>query len=325
MPPSAPPILDGFTHVPGHHCGSTAIADLVRFHGTPISEELAFGLGAGAGFCYFELDEGTLPRYTNGRSPRLEEQFVEITGAPIEKLTFDGPEQAWDATRATIDSGRPAILNTDLFYLDYYGNSVHFPGHAVVICGYDDELAYLADTSFEEIQRTTLESLAAARHGDHPFFALRGHMYAIPADASIGRDDLIARSADATAHAAREMFEPSVERNGFPALEEFAGGVAGWPEETGDWKWAARFNYQCIERRGTGGGNFRRLYSRFLDEAGQPGSAEATAAADRWTELAAAFFEASETDSPDPAGWRRIGDLAAAALEAERRLWDLLA
>ena len=59
-----------------------------------------------------------------------------------------------------MDDGRPAILITDLYYLDHYGSSAHFPGHAVVLAGYDAEAAYLSDTSFGELQRTRLESLA---------------------------------------------------------------------------------------------------------------------------------------------------------------------
>ena len=56
------------------------------------------------------------------------------------------------ARRST--TGRPALLLTDLYYLDHYGNSAHFPGHAVVLAGYDDEVAYLSDTGFEELQTT---------------------------------------------------------------------------------------------------------------------------------------------------------------------------
>lgn len=34
-----------------------------------------------------------------------------------------------------------------------------------------------------------------------------------------------------------------------------------------DWQWTARFVYQVIERRGTGGGGFRLMYADFLKEA----------------------------------------------------------
>ena len=88
--------------------------------------------------------------------------------------------------------------------------------------------------------------------------------------------------------AARRMLEPDLgEFEGLPALRRFVAEVGSWPEATGDWNWSARFNYQVIERRGTGGGNFRTLYSRFLAEVGR--TEEATLAADAaaaWTALA---------------------------------------
>ena len=80
-----------------------------------------------------------------------------------------------------------------------------------------------------------------------------------------------------------------------------------------------------IERRGTGGGNFRALYSRFLAEVGRDEDAalEAAAAA-AWTDLAAELFGVSETDQPDPAGWDRIAAAAARVLADEERLWAQL-
>ena len=45
-------MVPGYRHVPGNHCGSTALRNLLAFHGVEISEEMAFGLGAGACFYY---------------------------------------------------------------------------------------------------------------------------------------------------------------------------------------------------------------------------------------------------------------------------------
>ena len=45
---------------------------------------LALGLGAGVCFYYVALDGQSPSRFTNGRTSRLEDQFVELTGAPLE-------------------------------------------------------------------------------------------------------------------------------------------------------------------------------------------------------------------------------------------------
>jgi hypothetical protein len=120
------------------------------------------------------------------------------------------------------------------------------------------------------------------------------------------------------------MHEPDLgEFEGLPALRRFAAEVGSWPGATTDWKWSARFNYQVIERRGTGGGNFRALWSRFLAEVGRDADAVlAAAASEAWTALAGELFAASETAEPDLSGWARIGERAARVLEREERLWE---
>lgn len=318
-------LVPGYRHAPGHHCGSTALRNLLRFHGVALSEEMAFGLGAGACFYYVPLPGQSPSRFVNGRVARLEELFVELTGASLRLDTFPGPAESWEAARATVDAGRPALLLTDLFYLDHYGNSAHFPGHAVVLAGYDERDALLSDTAFEELQRTSLEHLAEARHAQHPAYPLAGHMLSV-AEGEKPRDPRDA-APRAISSAARRMLEPPLgEYEGLPALRRFAAEAGEWPEELADWRWCARFAYQVIERRGTGGGNFRLMYSRFLAECGRDAEAGLAAeAAGRWTELAEAFREASEAEGPDVAVWARVSEGSEAVLEAEERLWAELA
>jgi hypothetical protein len=317
-------MVPGFRHRPGHHCGSTALRNLLGHHGIELSEEMAFGLGAGPCFYYLLMPESSPTRFFNGRTGRLEELFLELTGAPLQLDTFEDPDAAWEAARSSIDAGRPALLITDLYYLDHYGNSAHFPGHAVVLAGYDDESVFLSDTGFEELQVCRIESLRKARHGDSPAFAMRGHMFTVSAGEAT--DVLAAAAPAAIAAAAKEMLEPSFgDVAGLPALRRFADEVERWPEEAEDWQWCARFAYQVIERRGTGGGNFRLMYSRFLEEAGYAeGAGLAAQAASDWTELADSFREASEQERPQPATWSEVGKLSRQVLRSEERLWQAL-
>jgi hypothetical protein len=318
-----PKMVPGYRHLPGNHCGSTALRNILAFHGLECSEELVFGLGAGACFYYLALEGQSPSRFTNGRTGRLEEQFVELTGAPLRLETRENADESWELARRVVDSGRPAILLTDLYHLDHYGRSAHFPGHAVVLAGYDGELAYLSDTAFEELQTTSLESLALARHEEHPAYPLAGHLFHVPDGATL--EDLRESAPRAVRRAAEQMLAPELgEFQGLPALRRYAAEVGGWPQEAEDWQWCARFGYQVIERRGTGGGNFRRMYARFLDEVGFDEAALAADAAARWTSLAGALLAASEADEPDPGLWSGVSDEAAGVLEAEERLWKAL-
>ena len=96
------------------------------------------------------------------------------------------------------------LLLTDLYHLDHYGNSAHFPGHAVVLAGYDEEFVHLSDTGFEELQTTTRHAdLDRARHSDHPAYPLAGHMFT--AGGPVTEERLRAAIPAAIERAAREM------------------------------------------------------------------------------------------------------------------------
>jgi hypothetical protein len=319
-------MVPSYRHVPGNHCGSTALRNLLAFHGLEISEEMAFGLGAGACFYYVVLDESSPSRFTNGRAARLEHNFLELTEVPLRLRKDTDPDAAWEMAREDIDAGRPVLLLTDLYYLDHYGRSAHFPGHAVVLAGYDEELAWLSDTAFEDLQTTSLESLREARHSQQPIFPLKGYAIDVPEGVELSRDDLLAHAPKAIERAASVMLEPPMgEFEGLPALRRLAAEVGDWPDAAEDWQWCARFLYQVIERRGTGGGNFRKMYARFLEETGYEEAALAREASEDWTKLALSARAASEPDEPDPAHWKTLSEQAAAVLDAEERLWAALA
>ena len=319
-------MVPGYRHVPGNHCGSTALRNLLGFHGVEISEPMAFGLGAGACFYYVVLDEQSPSRFTNGRAARLEENFLELTEVPLRLRTEPDPDAAWKMAREDIDAGRPVLLLTDLYYLDQYGRSTHFPGHAVVLAGYDEELAWLSDTAFEDLQTTSLGSLKEARHSQQQIYPLEGHAIDLPEGVELSREDLLAHAPRAIERAASQMLDPPLgEYEGLLALRRFAAEVGTWPEAAEDWQWCARFLYQVIERRGTGGGNFRKMYARFLEEAGYEEAALAREASDDWTKVALAARKASGPDEPDPAHWKALSDEAARVLDAEERLWVALA
>jgi hypothetical protein len=319
------PSVPGYVHTPGNHCGSTALRNLLAFRGVEVSEEMAFGLGAGAGFYYLAMDDTSPSRWFNGRTARLEESFRELTGAALEMRIFDaGDGEAWEAARAEVDAGNPVLLLTDIYHLDHYGNSAHFPGHAVVLAGYDEKVAHLSDTGFEELQTTRLDHLDTARRSGHPAYPMEGHMFTVTEQLDRGR--LEAAVPRAIERAVSEMLEPPFgEFGGLPALDRLAAEAGAWPEAVEDWQWCARFAYQVIERRGTGGGAFRAMYSRFLEEAGREEAPLAAEAAARWTELAGAFHAASEREDPEPELWHEVGVGAERVAAAERKLWTALA
>ena len=264
-------LLAGFLHRPGVHCGSTALADALRVRGLDLTEPMAFGLGAGLGFYYLDSRGLSPTRIIQGRQWPLEETACDVLGAPVKVRTEDDPVRAWDRVREVLDRGLAPIASTDLRYLPYWRTSTPFNGHRVVIAGYEEgrDVALVADTEREALQEIALVDLERARASSGQPLGYTGRLWMevdAPAKAPVWRNVV----ADALRRQARHMLLCQDGYTGISALERFAEEVDSWPgraRDEADRAWCFRFAYQSIERRGTGGGNFRLLYARFLEEA----------------------------------------------------------
>lgn len=284
-----------FPHYPGVHCSSTSIASLLAFDGFRASEAMVFGLGCGLGFVYVEDSRYSPVHRFNGRAPDLEGKFYRRFG---HELAWHG---AWkpEAIRASLAAGRPLIAQADLAGLPYY-EPVHFPMHGIVVVGFDGETATVADTYSTELQVIPSGSLRTALEGQG--CPLMEEPYRIATAPRIDFRIEPPLIAEAVAQTCREMLEPEIPHTGLPGMHVFASHARAW-RDSEDWAWSARFAYQSIEKRGTGGGGFRALYADFLEQVAPAlpwiGELDAVArlrhVADDWTNLAqackAAFVE----------------------------------
>lgn len=299
-------IIPGFEHRAGVHCGSTAISDLLRFYGLDYSEALCFGLGSGLAFYYMRGDKFYPTHQIAGRTLTLEPDLCRHHGIPCQWTTEEDAKKAWDAVRELVGKGAPVLLQTDLSQLDYYDTRTPFTLHRVVLVGYDDdaEIAYLADTDFPDLQPVAYASLRRARTSAVPPFPVRNAWMTLDARRPVVELPDAMRSA--IIENARKMLLGDRGRGGVENILEWAGDLPFWPERAHDWVWCVRFAYQVIERRGTGGGFFRRLYAGFLreveaalPEAAQAGLAEEMAGiAQTWTDLAFRLKTISEEQDP---------------------------
>lgn len=295
-------------HRDGNHCGSTSLWDLSTFYDWGFDEPACFGLGAGLGFGYQRRAESP-QRSFFGRTPWLEWAFFEHLG--IDHAIHEGQDfaEAWADVSARIDAGDPVMIFTDLYYLTYYGTDTHFAPHSLLVVGYDDESAHLADSEFAEIQELPLAALEAALTSTD-FVPLQCR-YLTVEDPTVGREFGTA-AADAIREVATAMLDPgAVDRAsgsfgslGLPALREFAAELPEWAGLENP-SWLARFAYQNVERRGTGGGAFRAMYADFLaqavDRTSIPDDAprRMSVIAEDWTALGSVLRDASEADGAE--------------------------
>jgi hypothetical protein len=259
---------------------------------------MCFGLGGGIGFFYATRErvgaDVSPSRLFGGRTAALEPDFFVNLGVPFDWHT--GDRFPWREMRQWVERDVPVLITCDLKYLSYYQTSTHFSGHVVVLAGYDGATVFLADTHFNGLQPAPLSELRDAMVSDHFPVPVRNQWREItPFDVVRGpRADLAASGRQAIARAARRMVEPESGYTGVAGIRGLAADFPGW-REAEDLSWCARFGYQVIEKRGTGGGNFRRLYAGFLEEiaAHVPEVAQVDAAARTW-ESARLWTELSE-------------------------------
>jgi hypothetical protein len=308
-------VLIDFPHAPGGHCGSTAMRDILRFNGFEYTEDMVFGLGSGIDFMYINNPEMDPPVFIGGRAPELEIFLCERLGLGMELVTGLGSEESWLAVKEMMDGGVPAMVHADVYYLDYLRARRHFAAHRIVLVGYDDDrgVAYVADNDRDDIQECALDSLAEARASralprpaDNAFyrFDFPGPPTPLGEAIPVAIAEAVRHNTGLEGSAASFEFGTAKIGLGTIGLERFASDIAGFtgsmsPEQL---SMVCKNIYVSAEKGGTGyGGNFRRMYGRFLEQASRIDGFETLAGpagefgavGDMWTELSLVFKDNS--------------------------------
>ena len=330
-------IAEGFEHRTGHHCGSVAMADLLRHVGHEFSEPMVFGLGAGLGFYYFKSDHVSPTRQIMGRHINLEQNVADALGLELVGHRTKAEDEAWEHVREAVDSGSAVLVQCDLSHLPYWKTSTPFNGHRIVVAGYNEseDLALVADTHFEGLQRVPLEALSAARSSQAPPSMGNQNASWVLEPGEIA--DIDQAVLEALEQNRVQMEEDASGMGGLDVLRSFADEVVGWSERD-DAAWCYKFGYQVIEKRGTGGGFFRYLYRDFLREVVEmhPDLApmqlpvSMTRTAEAWSTLAR-YMEAMsrqldpEAESPAEDAAHHLESMGEAVYQFESTFWDRLA
>ncbi|MFL5310711.1 MAG: BtrH N-terminal domain-containing protein [Myxococcales bacterium] len=300
--------VPAYPHRKAVHCGSGTLASALAHRGLWLSEPMVFGLGAGLGFA---LHEGEPPqqasRFFVGRSPSFEQDLCASLGAELLVEQYDKPGAAWTRCCELIAQGKPALVYTDLFELPYIGARNHWYGHLVAVIGHEGDEAVISDNERPEPVRIPIAALQRALGGPAP----------VPVDGisvlALGEVDPAPprRAREAVLQQAVRLTEEAPPRTGVRGLRALADELPGWKERP-DADRCFRLAAQVIEQRGTGGGLFRRMYARFLEEAGLPElSALCARSADAFTALASrpAPEEARACAAAEETLWKRALDV----------------
>ena len=221
---------------------------------------------------------------------------------------------------------------------------MRFPAHRFVLLGFDDqnESAFIADRVDPEPQRCSYKALATSRNPDTGIttFNLWGKFFDTKVKNSLKEAAIQALKRNVDRMIGKdttqmELISSAVDKNtvvatGIDGLKEFTNDLVRWHERQDGGKLAV-YNAQCIEKFGTGGGNFRKMYATFLDWAHHllpdivdkniVSLAEKSAAG--WTKLSDLLLTASkESKSKDV--WKQASKKMAEITELETELFEKL-
>ncbi|MEW6203552.1 MAG: BtrH N-terminal domain-containing protein [bacterium] len=298
-------IINSWSHRPGHHCASTALSDVMNYYQSPLSEAMCIGLGSAPASYYLKIPGTSPSRIFHTRSPHLEKNFFHSLNIPFEWKTDPAPHAVSETEKSLLNQSIPIMLRVDLKYLKYYNTSTSFSGHVVLMWGYDDEAeqVFLSDTHFEGLQTVPYDDIRQARYSSALPFPLSGEWCGIRVDYSKLRlEEAILRALRA---GCGQNLSGGGDFAGVAGIRLLADELPQWSEAS-DWQWCLRFAYQIIEKRGTGGGAFRKLYAGFFEEACEfcPAVSDPSFArkmheiAALWTEASNLLKAASEKNTP---------------------------
>lgn len=317
-------LIDNWVHIPGLHCGSVTLRDVMTYYGYLWSESMCFGIGGGLGFYYSVRDDISPTRMIFVRGPGMEPAFFSLALGPASWK--HGDDNTLEKIKQSVDGDVPVIIQTDIYYLDYYNSSTHFPGHIVSVWGYDDEkgVMLVADAHFEGLKPVPYGAFKSGMASKDPSNPLDNNYLDIDPNKHVKPlEEIIPEAIRANATKMLDGTKGGRGESGVRMIKLWSEDLPRW-KEASDWKWCARFGYQVIKKRGVGGAGFRWIYRDFLKEAEELipglGTLKLAAKMDRighkWSDAAMILKEISEKEHPDD-------ELLRKASEAAYELWEL--
>ncbi len=330
----------GYKPLHTHHCVTGSMRHIYEFHGYPISEERLLGLGAGMGFIYWHM-KGTTP-FLGGRAnvgrpgeEGMEQTAGRRTGVKLHRFQTSSPAKAEQRLLRMLDMGEPVMIQVDMAYLPYLDlpEEYHFGAHWIVVAGCDAKTrqALVADRD-GELHTIGLDDLARARGSTFKPFPPKNTWYGF--DFSERCQPTAEDVWGGIGQVVRTMLQPPIANLGVQGIHTAAWRVQKWPQLMDE----GQLRYTCFNvfifidaTGGTGGGLFRYMYGRFLEEAAQiTGDARLVEVAeamkhigDRWQEVAMRFKEAYTAPNPEaclPEAAAALTDIA----DWEQVTWERL-
>ncbi len=328
--------LTGFKSLTTHHCVTGSMRHVYAFNGHDVSEELLLGLGEGVGFMYWQA-KGQ-PPFLGGRtspSPSMEEVAGQRTGVKIEIHRTASSRKARQSLIGMLAAGQPVMVGVDMGFLPYFdfgGEEYHFGGHDVVVCGYDAATEQVLIAERDALHPVSMTDLEKARGSTFQPFPPKNAWFTF--DFSNFHVPTADETHLAIANQATQMLKPPIRNMGVKGIRTAAERIPRWHEQIGseEIRWSLFNTYILISAiGGSGGGNFRYMFSRFLSEAAMitgesrliESASEFKRIGDAWESFADWAKTSSEAPDPTPC-LSKAGEHLNNIADQEQATWDSL-
>ncbi|MGM0421261.1 MAG: BtrH N-terminal domain-containing protein [Bacillota bacterium] len=335
-----PIILHDFNHEVGLNCESNTMRDMLAYHGIKLSEPMIIGLCEGYSFVYLNLKAMGFP-FVGGRTKDgWLEKFGENTGIKFDIQKTTSTKKAWANLLDPLDQEEPVGLGVDFYHLDYIPEAerIHFVGHVITACGYDDDYVYVAERDRPEIQKLSHASLEKARAGKVMGMGGADNLSFTITEAP--EFDLAGILPDAIKRMGQAFMDPPFKGAGYQGIYKLAREIKNtWPQiaREDEFKGSKFKGWGYVAAMwddwGSGGSIFRQPLRDFLQEAqtyvDQPAVIEAGAiyreVAARYQKMTALLRRMDEDRSGEDKALMELAQMAELQAKREEKAMRMLA
>jgi len=256
-----------FQHQHAAHCESGVISSLLRHHGVPMTETLAFGLSAALSFAYLPFIKlSGQPVIAYRMPPRsIIKGLLAPLAARFRFETFRSPEAGQKRLDELLAGGQIVGLQTSVYWLPYFPPDMrfHFNAHNLLVYGKEGDEYLVSDPVFEDPVRCASADLSRARFAKG-LLAPKGLLYYPTA---IGRMSVTPAAVRAAIRKNCRTMLGLVPVAGVRGMRMLASKLQRLPASDPQSAGFIGHMVRMQEEIGTGGAGFRFLYAAFLQEA----------------------------------------------------------
>lgn len=255
-------------HNIGSNCCTTSMRTLMEYFHKTFTEEQILGFGAGLGFVYQNYKNDGV--FVSGRNESIEFNFAHLLGYKYEQGSGNDFDLVWEKNCALLERKIPVIVDLNIQFLSYFSGYVkddfRFGTHNALLVGYDRKFVYLLDHRWNSCKKIPFEEYRLARSDGSGDVAPRnGWRVVIPTNSDIENNYEYLFKASMETVISR-MEHPFAFKLGLPGIKMFFKDTTRWLKNMDKEEFAdniAKSSF-LIEKLGTGGGNFRRMYGRYM-------------------------------------------------------------